>query len=38
MMGDPQRRFKVEFLQTLLDDKLATLVTSLKAQQKENFA
>ncbi|TNV84425.1 hypothetical protein FGO68_gene11806 [Halteria grandinella] len=37
MMGDPQRRFKVDFLQTLLDDKLATLVTSLKAQQKDNF-
>lgn len=37
MMGDPQRRFKVNFIETLLDDRLQVLANRLSEQQKENF-
>ena len=34
---DPVKRYRVDFLQRLLDDKLTYLVKTLEEQQKENF-
>lgn len=37
MFSDPNKRFKMDFLQSLLDDKVRSLVQQLQALQKDNF-
>ena len=37
LQKEPQRRYKVDFLQKLLDDKLTYLIQTILEKQKENF-
>lgn len=36
-MKNPQKKYRVDFLKQLLDDKLSYLIHTLEQQQKENF-